>query len=110
VKSGPDTSETCLCLKSYLISGWVRPGQVADGVSRASGSSVTDDTTIMDVVDARRVTSERSSRADGSGHIELAKKMLRNALMSPSLLTTLSKTLIGHSRPLIFIATLTSYL
>jgi len=103
-------SETCLCPKSYLISGWVGPGQVADGVSQASGSGTADDMTIIDVVDTRRVTGERSSRVDRSRYVGLAKKLLRNAPISPGPLTTLSKTLIRRSRPLIFIATPTPYL
>jgi len=102
--------ETCLCLKSYLISGWVGPGQVTDGMCRANQGGTVDDMTIVEVVDVRRVTGKRSSRVDGSRHVGLATKLLRNALTSPGLLTTLSKTLIGHSRPLIFITTLTPYL
>jgi len=79
-------------------------------MSWANRCGATDDTTIMDIVDARRVTGERSSRTDRSRHVGLAKKLLRNAPTSPSLLTTLSKTLIRHSQPLIFDATLTPYL
>jgi len=103
-------SETCLCPKSYLVRGWVWPSQIADGMFWIGRPSTTDHTTIVEVRGARRVTGERSSRADWGGHVGLAKKLLRNASTSPGLLTTLSKTLIGRSRPLIFIATPTPYL
>ena len=105
----PQCSETCLCLKSYLISGWVGPCQVVDTVHWIGGPSMADHMVIVEVQGAGRVTSQRSSRADG-GHVGLAKKLLRNAPISPSLLATLSKTLIRRSRPLIFITTPTPYL
>jgi len=103
-------SETCLYPKSYLISGWVGPRQVINAMRRIGRPSTTDHTTIVEIRGARRVTGKRSSRAGWNGHVGLAKKLLRNAPTSPGLLTTLSKTLIGRSRPLIFIATPTPYL
>jgi len=67
------------------------------------------DMTIIDIMDVSRVASQRSSRAD-VGHVGLVSKLLRNTPTSPGLLTILGKTLIRHSRPLIFIATPTPYL
>ena len=60
-------SETCLCLKSYLIGCWIRPSQIRLGMHRISGSGASNHAGRLVIYSTFGVTHQGQAKSSDTG-------------------------------------------